>query len=121
MQDLKQTYIKIIDALQIDDPVVDQLKAFINTYKADNLDEFNLFVLSLIQFLKEYKTLRVKAGGYDRITQTRQTYKNRLDNIREEYKMAREMPLDILAPATDTKLATEDLEKELEGMEDIED
>lgn len=121
MDALKDTYIKIIDGLQVDEPAVEHITKFIETYDGKNISEFNLLILSLIQLLKEHKITKIKATGYENIAITKQKYQKILDDLKREYKVSIETPMSVSVPVsrnTLTKEQIEELEKDLDGFDE---
>jgi hypothetical protein len=85
---IKDTYIQIIDQLNMGDPFVKDLKKFIKNYDSPDISGFNIFMLSLIQFIKRYKIANIKSGGYDKLKSTRNNYEASLHDLKQEYAVS---------------------------------
>lgn len=67
-------------------PVAEALINFIEKYEGENTEEFGNLMAKTIVLLLEYEEARIKAEGYDKLSQIRGDFEKQMNVIKEEYK-----------------------------------
>ncbi len=94
---VKNKYIELINKLEIEDNIVNPLKAFILTFDGTNEAEFNKFMLSMLRFMMQFDSHKVKSEAFDKLLQSRAEYDEKLEVLSAELENTMH-PVDLPIP-----------------------
>lgn len=86
INEFKKTILELIKKLDQSDPMVEYLKAFIQTYDGTNITELVTFLLPVIGMINTFEEHKIKSEGYDEILEVTKQQKIEENLIKEKFK-----------------------------------
>lgn len=81
---VKNKYIELIQKINLEDNVTHSLKAFISSYDGTNEVDLNRFMLSMIRFMMQSCTFKIKADAYDKLLEAKEINDDKLEVLSNE-------------------------------------
>ena len=82
-EEIKQTYIEMIDALGYEAPFLNTVKNFIKTYDGSETEEFHALMLETIALIVNAGELQVKADAYDDLEKLKERQSEKMEDFVE--------------------------------------
>ncbi|PIS22433.1 hypothetical protein COT50_01970 [candidate division WWE3 bacterium CG08_land_8_20_14_0_20_41_10] len=83
-KETKDRYIGIISSLG-GESVASSFKEFLITFDGSNDKEFHLFLANFISLLISHRELQIKAGGYDKFTESSELTASQIENVKQRF------------------------------------
>jgi len=98
-REIKDKYINLLNSIDSTLPLKSSAIEFINSYEGDNIDGFEVFLISIVGVLRRFGELEIESEGYIKLKEISDDLEKQSNLLKEDYKDLQEENIPIAPPA----------------------